>query len=944
MTDATRVTLTVNGAEQALRTPAGGRLIDVLRDGLRLTGTKEGCDDGTCGTCTVLLDGRMVRACRVGADEAAGREVVTIEGLGTPDRPHRLQEAFVAADAVQCGFCTPGLVMAAAALLERNPAPDRAQVERWLGSNLCRCTGYHAIVDAILWAAGGSEGPPRQWPTPTGPGAAATETRPGIGADVRPDALAKATGRAVYAADLAVPGMLHARALRSPHPHADIECIDVARARALPGVVAILTVDDIPGARTYGRKLKDQPVLAESRVRQVGDPVALVVAESAAAAAAALEAIEVTYRPLPAFLSPEAALADGAPPIHPGGNLLAEHRLRTGDVAAALAGADIVVEETYATTWNEHAYLEPEAALAEWDGETLIVRTPTQYTHYQQAEIARVLGLPKDRVRLAPTVVGGAFGGKTEISCQCLAAVAAYRTGRPVKIVYSRAESFATTTKRHPFRMRVRAGATREGDLVALEMDILGDTGAYASFGGGVLVKSFASAAGPYRWQAVDLHGRIVLTNNPTAGAMRGPGTTQVAFALEAHLDLLATRLRIDPLELRRRNRLRAGDRVLSGQVLGRDIAYDATIDAIRPHWEEARGRLAAARGGVAAAGLDGTRRRGVGVASVWYGIGGGGGGPVPGQDPALTVGRGPGRAELDLREDGTVRVRTGAMDLGQGSAAVMRLLAAEELGLAPEQVIVEFGDTATNPDAGPSVGSRVTFFVGNAVRSAAADLREAVLGTAAGLLERPVRELELRGGRVAVRGSDESVTLDIVARARAEARRALTFEGYFDAGVPAYDPAGGLGEPYAMYVTGTQMAEVEVDTATGDVRVLRVVAAHDVGHPVFPAGLVGQVEGGIAMGIGFALTEAFVPGVTEGFREYRIPRTRDMPEIVTILVGGTGEESPELRLKGIAECSNMVVAPAIVNAIADAIGRRVTDLPVALSAATPQATREAST
>jgi CO/xanthine dehydrogenase Mo-binding subunit len=734
--------------------------------------------------------------------------------------------------------------------------------------------------------------------------------------------------------------MLHARVLRSPHPHADLGGIDTARARSLPGVVAVLTADDIPGARTYGRKLKDQPVLAQSRVRQVGDPVALVVAETPAAAAAALAAIEVAYRPLPAVFTPEAALAPGAPEVHPGGNLLSEQRLRVGEVGPELAAADVVVEETYATTWNEHAYLEPEAALAEWDGDTLVVHTPTQYSHYQQAEIARVLGLPKDRVRLAPTVVGGAFGGKTEISCQCLAALAAQRTGRPARIVYSRAESFATTTKRHPFRMRVRAGATRAGDLVALEMEILADTGAYASFGPGILVKSFASAAGPYRWRAVDLHGRVVFTNNPTAGAMRGPGTTQVAFALEAHLDVLAARLRIDPLELRRRNRLRAGDRLLSGQELERDVAYEATIDAVRPHWESARARLADGAG----VADDGRVRRGVGVASVWYGIGGGGGGPVPGQDPALTVGRGPGRAALDLCEDGTVRVRTGAMDLGQGSAAVMRLLAAEELDLPPERVRVELGDTATTPDAGPSVGSRLTFFVGNAVRNAAADLREAILGTAATLLDRPVREVELRAGRAVAGGGGPSVGLDDIARARATGRRSLTFEGYFDAGVPAYDPSGGLGEPYAMYVTGTQLAEVEVDAASGDVRVLRVVAAHDVGQAVFPAGLVGQIEGGIAMGLGFALTEAFVPGVTAGFREYRIPRTRDMPEMVTILVGGTGDEAPELRLKGIAECSNMVVAPAIVNAIADATGRRVTDLPVRLAADDRSPAREGRT
>jgi CO/xanthine dehydrogenase Mo-binding subunit len=305
----------------------------------------------------------------------------------------------------------------------------------------------------------------------------------------------------------------------------------------------------------------------------------------------------------------------------------------------------------------------------------------------------------------------------------------------------------------------------------------------------------------------------------------------------------------------------------------------------------------------------------------------------MPGQDPALTVGRGPGRATIDLQLDGSIVVRTGAMDLGQGSATALAIVAADELGLGLDDVVVVSGDTATTPDAGPTVGSRITFFVGNAVRDAAADLREAVLGTAGALFERPGRELELHGGHVRVIGAaGEGMPLATVARARAADGRSLSFEGYFDAGVPDHDPSRGFGEPYALYVTGTQLAEVEVDTASGAVRVLRVVGAHDVGRPVFPEGLVGQLEGGIAMGIGFALTEAFVPGETRGFREYRIPRTRDVPEMVTILVEGTGDEPPELRLKGVAECSNMVVAPAIVNAIANATGRRVADLPVRLA------------
>jgi CO/xanthine dehydrogenase Mo-binding subunit/aerobic-type carbon monoxide dehydrogenase small subunit (CoxS/CutS family) len=917
------VALVVNGTPRRLDVHPQWRLLDLLREGLGLTGAKEGCDDGTCGTCVVLVDGREVRACRLPATEAAGKNVLTIEGLGSPERPHPLQQAFAAADAVQCGFCTPGMIMAAAALLERNPHPSRSEISRWLGSNLCRCTGYNSILDAIEWAAGGRQGAPRRSESGS---RSDRGSRPEAGAGYpRMEALEKATGRAVYAADLAVEGMLHAAVLRSPHAHAEVVKIDTERALGWPGVQAVLTSRDVPGQNRYGRRLKDQPVLVDDRVRQLGDPVALVVATSAEAAALALPLIDVEYRVLPAVFSAEDALADGAPRIDAGGNLLSEKWLRSGDVAEGFARADVVVEETYTTPSNEHAYLEPEAALASWEGETLVVRTATQFPHYQRWEIANTMGLPLERVRVVPTVCGGAFGGKTEISCQCLAALAAYRTGRPVKIVYSRAESFVSTTKRHPFTMRCRAGATSGGELTALQMDILADTGAYASFGPGLMVKAFGSAAGPYRWPSVELHGRVAYTNNPNAGCMRGPGTTQVAFAVESQIDLLAARLGLDPLEFRERNRLRKGDRVLSGQILESEPAYGETLEAVRPYWLEGLARCAKSGDG------PGRLRRGVGVASIWYGIGGGGGGPVPGLDPAATVGRAPGRAALDLLDDGSISLRTSAMDLGQGTATVMGLIAAEELGLPLDRVSVCNGDTATCPDAGPTVGSRVTFLVGNAVRAAAVNLREGILATAGELLSRPSGELELRDGQVGTRGGpDGRVSLSEIARVRANSKLPNAFEASFDVELPAFDAGGELGEPYAMYVTGTQMAEVEVDTKSGDVRVLRMVAAHDVGRPVFVEGVVGQIEGGIAMGVGFALMEEFIPGQTTGFKQYKVPRTRDMPEVVTILVGGDGEP-PELEAKGVGECSNMVTAPAITNAIAHATGYRVLRLPARL-------------
>jgi aldehyde oxidoreductase len=925
MTQPMSIMLTVNGTERGLDVPARWRLIDLLREGLGLTGTKEGCDDGTCGTCVVLVDGRMARACRMRAAEATGKSVLTIEGLGGPEQPHPLQEAFAAADAVQCGFCTPGMIMAAAALLERNPHPTRAEISRWLGSNLCRCTGYNSILDAVEWVARNREGAPRPLPrTPAGAG-----HRPAVVVRGRRlEALDKATGRAIYTADLSMDGMLYARAVRSPYFHAEIVRIDAEPARAAPGVVAVLTAADVPGENRFGRRFKDQQVLVESRVRQLGDPVALIVASSADAAQAALPLVEVEYRELPAVRSAEEALADDAPLVEPGGNLLSEKWLRTGNVAQGFASADVVVEETYRTPCNEHAYLEPEAALAHWDGETLVIRTPTQFPHYQRWEIAHTMGLPRERVRVIPTVVGGAFGGKTELSCQALVALATVRTGKPVKMVYSRAESFVSTTKRHPFTMHCRAGATRDGQITALAMDVLADTGSYASFGPGLLAKAFASAAGPYRWPSVELHGRVLYTNNPNAGCMRGPGTTQVAFAVESVMDLLASKLGLDPLELRMKNRMRKGDRALSGQVLEREPGFGETLEAVRPYWLEALDRAAEhnARGGAV--------RRGVGVASIWYGIGGGGGGPVPGLDPEATVGRAPGRAELDLLPDGSILVRTSAMDLGQGTATAMALIAAEELGQPLAGVQVELGDTATTPDAGPTVGSRVTFLVGNAVRAAARELREALLASAGQLLETPPQDLELAERFVGSKRDPAAVaTFAEIALVRSRHYLPNSFEGSYDAETPPFDPAGELGEPYAMFVTGTQLAEVEVDTNSGEVRVVRMVAAHDVGKPAFEEGVVGQIEGGVAMGIGFALKEEFVPGETAGYKHYAIPRTRDVPEIVTILVGAEGEP-PELEAKGVGECSNMVTAPAITSAVAHATGRQVTRLPVRLPAA----------
>jgi CO/xanthine dehydrogenase Mo-binding subunit/aerobic-type carbon monoxide dehydrogenase small subunit (CoxS/CutS family) len=896
----THLTLKVNGREHQLPVKPGQTLLEVLRDELGLTGTKQGCEDDTCGTCMVTVNGAMARACRVEVGRVNGKEILTIEGLGTREQLHPLQDAFIETGAVQCGFCTPGAIMAAKALLDRNPRPTRAQVAKALGSNLCRCTGYVSMLDAVARVADGR----RSGRSPEEGVSEAAEVR-------RLDALDKVLGTALYAADLTMPGMLHGAILRSPHPHADIVHIDESAARALPGVIAVVTARDVPGLNRHGRAIKDQPVLADGRVRQIGDAVAAVAATSAEVAAEALSLIRVDYRPLPAVLDPDEALKAGAPRIHENGNLLDERTVHWGDVEAGFAQAHIVVEETYTTPFSEHAYLEPEAALAYQDDEgRLVVRSATQHSHLHRRIVAETMGLPLERVRILPAVVGGAFGAKTDVSCEAVAALLVLKTGHPVKIVYSRAESFASTTKRHPFRMHCRTGVTREGRLTALAAEVLADTGAYASAGASIMVRAFVSLVGPYQFPNVSLHGRVAYTNNTLAGAMRGYGAPQVAFAIESQMDLMGAKLGIDPLEFRLMNRRTTDPAHAMPRDVEQEAAYKQTLEAVRPYYEEAR------RARRASALANGRLRRGVGIASMRYGIG--------------YADRGSPKAALELENDGRVRLVIGAMDMGQGTDTALGLVAAAELALPLEAITVVSGDTDVTPDNGPSSGSRVIFTEGNAVKEAAVRMREAILATASELLELSFEKLELKDGEVAPLKetglTGPTVSLAEVARARRSAGLPLRFEGQFHP-VPARDSLSGKASAYLVHVSATHVAEVEVDTKDGTVRVLRVVAAHDVGRVVYPQGLRGQIEGAVSMGMGFALKEEFIPGETTGFRQYRIPNARETPEVVPLMVEMV-DPSASLGAKGAAECATVAVAPAIVNAIADATGVRIHHLP----------------
>ncbi|MFO1210866.1 MAG: molybdopterin cofactor-binding domain-containing protein [Amaricoccus sp.] len=878
----------LNGRAVAFAVAPTRRLSDLLREEAGLTGTKSGCDAGDCGACTVLLDGRAVCACLTPAARVAGRDVTTVEGLGGP-AASRLQAAFLRHGAAQCGICTPGMLMAASELLARVPRPAPAEVEDALGGVLCRCTGYRRIIAAVCDAA---EAPP--------------EPAPAVGAAVgarvaRLDGPAKVDGSERFGADFAPVGSLTLRAVRSPHPRARFAFGDLAGWAAGAGAT-VFTAADVPGRNVFGviQRFADQPVLAEDEARFRGEAVALVAFEPGAAAD--LDGFPVTWEPLPALGHPAEAATAGAHTIHPGrpGNLLIEGRVRSGDAAVALAGAAHVVRERFRTAFVEHAYIEPEAGAAWIEGETLVMRVSTQTPWMDLDDVAAILGLPREGVRIVPSAVGGGFGGKLDLSVQPFLALAAWRLRRPVRMTYGRAESMASTTKRHPALIEARMGCDPEGRLVGLDFEGVFDTGPYASWGPTVANRVPVHATGPYRVPHVLARARAIHTHNPIAGAFRGFGVPQGAIATEGMIDRLAEAAGIDRLEFRLLNAFRPGDATATGQVLAAPGIAEC-LEALRPHWRRALADAAAANR------TGGAERHGVGIAACWYGCG----------NTALPN---PSTIRLGVRPDGAVVLHQGAVDIGQGSNTVIAQIAADALGLPLGALTLVGGDTALTPDAGKTSASRQTVISGNAAARAGRALRAAILrhanaGDEAGLA--------LDGGRMVVEG----------ARAIELGTLPVDASGYVFAAAASWDPpttaldADGQGVPYAVYGFGAQMVELAVDMALGTVRLVRFTAAHDVGRAINPALCEGQIEGGIAQGIGMALMEEYLPGRTDNLHDYLIPTFGDVPEIRSILVEVADPVGPS-GAKGLGEHVLIPTAPAILGAIRHATGASLTRVP----------------
>ena len=904
--------LKVNGQPRSVQAGPGEMLSDVLRYQLGLTGTKIACEEAECGTCTVLVNGQPVMSCVFPALKAAGDSIKTIEGLSENGNLHPLQEAFVKFGAVQCGFCIPGQIMTAAALMESNPDPTEAEIRKALKDTLCRCAGYPTIIHSIQAASESIRtGNPVAEPKLPLPSKMRV-----IGQVVaRPDAVEKVDGSAKFADDYNFPGMLYGATLRAGTPHAILRKLDISAASKAEGVAGILTAEDIPGEINHGLVVKDWPALVGigEKVRYVGDAVALVVADTLENAQSALDLIEAGYEDLPVVSDPVQARGADAPDIHENGNLLKHIKVRKGDLEAGFEEADIILEDTYHTAITEHAFLEPECAIARLTDEGRIeVYVGSQIPYADRSQIARCLGMADGEIRVIGTLIGGGFGGKEDIAGQIHAAMLAQETGRPVKILYDRHESLLVHPKRHATQIRLKIGAKKDGTLVAVETELYGDTGAYASLGEKVMTRATTHSAGPYVVPHVKADCYAMYTNNPPAGAFRGFGVTQSAFAVESMMDDLAEQLGIDPIELRLRNALEVGSLTNTGQELRESAGLIECLNQVTARIQDFSSEPFVARvpeGGP-------RKRRAWGIAAAYKNTGLGGGAP----DKAS--------AEVELYEDGAVEVRTSSAEIGQGLVAVLQMIAAEELTVPIDRVRVLLSDTDLTPDGGPTTASRQTYVTGNAVRHAADVVKQAVATTLAEHYDVPPAQIEFHEGLAKVNG--HQVTLGEAATImKEEGRDARAIYEYW---APSTQALGSGGDMHFAFSFAAQAAEVEVDLDTGEVDVLRVIAANDVGKVINPLGFLGQIEGGVMMGIGNAITEEFIVEqgmvITDRLARYRMPGIMHTPEIISIPVEHPAADGP-YGAKGVGEISSIPTTPAITNAIYHACGVRIKSLPV---------------
>lgn len=846
-------------------------LLDLLREDLALTGAKQSCDrKGQCGACTVIVNGKAVRSCLRKVVDLEGADVITVEGLGTPENPHLIQEAYVLSGAIQCGFCTPGMIMATKALLDQNPNPGVAEIKKALARNLCRCTGYKKIIDAVILAGRFIRGET----TPAKVRGALSNKMMGE-SHPRPSAMLKACGLARFTADFKLENALELAVVHSTEHHAIIKSINAEEAKKMPGVAGVMTAEDIKGTNRIRVIVPDQPVLCEDKVRMYGDPIAIVAAETREQARAAAAAVKIEYDPLPVMMTPKEAMAEGAYQIHQHSpNLCYSQPQIKGDAQKALAGSSAVVEAEFSTQMNHQAAVEPEACVAylEGDGQDaqLIVIGRSINIHAHAAQIKEAVGW--ENVRYKEPFVGGQFGIKATMSSECLAAAAALHFKRPIRYIPSLTESFWLSSKRHPFSMKVKLGAGKDGLLTGYSNEFTVDKGAYFLLGPIVPTRALHMFNGPYN--IPDVYGKVNMayTNNAAGGAARGAGPPQVIFALESAMDMLAEKLNMDPLEFRKINSMKPGQTRSTGAPVVQ-WPFPELCDAIKPYFEKAKKEAEEfnSKGGVI--------RRGVGIAAHSFGIAEAGDA---------------GRVFVEMDPDNGITIYAAIADPGEGNDSMLTQIAAHMLDLPMEKVRLYTRDTDKTVGMGPSAGSRMTYIGGGSLQKAIEKLKQA---------------MDEAGSR--------------------------TYEGLVKAGKPtryegvktvpgsdALDPKTGQGDSFESQVHNIQMAEVEVNTETGETRVIKMTTAVDAGPIIHPQNLEGQLEGGMDQGIGYALREEYIHGQSKDWITFKFPTIETSFE-VEFITRETPRVNGTLGATGIGEMTMVSTAPAVVNAIYNACGAK---------------------
>ncbi len=962
-TKTTRViTLHVNDDIRTLEVDEHTSLLDALRKASYFS-VKRGCDSGECGLCTVLLDGRPVRSCRMKAVDAEGHHIFTAEGLAPRGQLHPLQKAFIETGAIQCGFCTPAQLVTAKALLDRHPRPTEEEIRSALNGVLCRCTGYVKIVHAVQRAAALMQGrdvppytPVEEVLTPDkdpaeilGPYYRISEegnplpplvlTPPDMPptqvvgkAEQKVDAVKLAKGRPVFTGDMPKEGMLYAALLTSPYAHARIKRIDVSKAKALPGVHAVLTYKDIPrvkyasGGQSYPNPRPYDQVVLDNKVRHVGDRVAVVAAETPEIARQALNLIEVEYEVLPHVLDPLEAMQDGAPVIHDEEdttdiydrehNIVHHIEAEVGDPEAMWAKADFVIEREYRTPQQQHVNMEPHVCLTYWDeDDRLVVLTSNQVPFHIRRMLAPLIGLPEKRIRVIKPRLGGGFGNKQEMVVEDLAAWLTIVTGRPVYFEFTRYQEFVSTRSRHPQIMRYKVGVTKEGEVVATELRLIGDTGAYGTHGLTVQMvggfKGLTLYNAPYSKFVCD----VVYTNKPTPGAFRGYGATQCFFGIESIMSEIAAEMGWDVVEFKRKNWIKPGEPMRLAKQLGEgregfeqiartsglEECVQVGLEAMKwyekrnnPEWHQVPGKP--------------HLRRGIGMAVMMHGSG------VAGLDM--------GAAAIKMNDDGSFNLMFGATDIGTGADTVLAQIAAETLHVPLEDIIVYASDTDLTPFDTGAYASSTTYISGGAVRKAAAQVLEQIKEHAALMFGLESTEgLRVETRKVIAPDGRELTYRDI-------ALNSLHMQNQHQIMAVASHMSYESPPPF-----GAQFVEITVDTETGQITVDRVLMVVDSGRIINPITASGQVEGGIHQALGLAHTEEMVydeRGHLENPRigPYYIYRAADMPRVEVIFVQ-TNEPTGPYGAKSIAEIPMDGISPAMVDALHNATGVWVREIPL---------------